>query len=249
MAVSAETKGGYYFPERYLCQWFASRGENVNVYCFVPPCGTQELKRSYELLVASLNIDTVVLVDGGTDSLLRGDEEDLGTPEEDMTSIAAVDQLKVPTKILACLGFGIDAHHGVCHAHVLATIAEQTKKGGYWGAVSLLSSMDEVKLFVKAADYVFRRMPQSMSIVVSSIMSALDGQFGDYHVTDRTEGSKLFINPLMCLYWFFDLHSVADSVLYIDKLRLAEDSTDAVNAIKCYPRTPKSIRRRQQIPF
>lgn len=41
-------------------------------------------------------IDCVILVDGGTDSLMRGDEVELGTPTEDMSSIAAIHQLKVP---------------------------------------------------------------------------------------------------------------------------------------------------------
>lgn len=37
-----------------------------------------------------LEIDAVVLVDGGTDIMLRGDESALGTPVEDVTSMAAV---------------------------------------------------------------------------------------------------------------------------------------------------------------
>ena len=35
-----------------------------------------------------LGVDTLVLVDGGTDSLMRGDEEGLGTPHEDIASLA-----------------------------------------------------------------------------------------------------------------------------------------------------------------
>lgn len=50
--------------------------------------------------------------DGGTDSLMRGDESGLGTPTEDMASIAAVNKLKVRTKILMCIGLGIDTFHG-----------------------------------------------------------------------------------------------------------------------------------------
>ncbi|MFF7988525.1 hypothetical protein ACFZDG_01885 [Kitasatospora xanthocidica] len=36
----------------------------------------------------------VLLVDGGTDILMRGDEAGLGTPEEDMASLAAVAGLR-----------------------------------------------------------------------------------------------------------------------------------------------------------
>lgn len=247
--VDADSKGEYYFPERYLCEWFRSKGENLSVYCF-EPCGTQQLKRSYELLSKALEIDTIILVDGGTDSLLRGDEEDLGTPEEDMTSIAAVTQLQVKTKILACLGFGIDAHHGVCHAHVLSTIAEQTKKGGFLGALSLMKSMPEVKQFSNAMRFVFNRMKDDdPSIVISSILSALDGEFGDYHTTDRTVGSELFINPLMTLYWFFELNTLASSILYMDELKAANDAIEAVRAIKSYARKNVTLRAWRKIPL
>ena len=41
----------------------------------------------------------MVLVDGGTDSLMRGDEVGSGTPEEDTASLAAVNALwGVPDK-------------------------------------------------------------------------------------------------------------------------------------------------------
>lgn len=38
---------------------------------------------AYEALARELAIDTLVLVDGGTDSLLDGTESGLGTPSED----------------------------------------------------------------------------------------------------------------------------------------------------------------------
>ncbi|MBY0549543.1 MAG: DUF1152 domain-containing protein [Candidatus Obscuribacterales bacterium] len=248
VAVSADTKGSYYFPEKHLCQWFRQRGRNQTIYCF-EPSGTQQLKRNYELLVKKLNIDTLLIVDGGTDSLLRGDEEDLGTPEEDMTTIAAVEQVSVETKVLACLGFGIDAHHGVCHAHVLATVAEQTRNGGYLGAISLLKSMEEVSLFMKASSAVARSMPEVSSIVVSSILSALDGEFGNFHATERTSGSELFINPLMCFYWFFDLPLLAKSIIYLEALKKAEDLFEARTIIGSRHCSESAVRRWTKIPI
>jgi len=47
------------------------------------------------------------------------------------------------------------------------------------------------------------------SVINSSIVSALRGHFGDYHLTDKTRGSRLWISPLMPIYWFFDFESVA----------------------------------------
>ncbi|SEF20550.1 Protein of unknown function [Amycolatopsis pretoriensis] len=78
-----------YFPERTLARWLDSRGRPSVVHAF-PRTGVRPLRAAYRDLGAHLGVDAVVLVDGGTDILRRGDEAGLGTPEEDMTSLAAV---------------------------------------------------------------------------------------------------------------------------------------------------------------
>jgi hypothetical protein len=71
--------------------------------------GVQPLRAAYRYLIERLSIDVVVLVDGGTDILLSGDESALGTPVEDITSLAAAAGLVVAVKLVTCLGFGVDA--------------------------------------------------------------------------------------------------------------------------------------------
>jgi hypothetical protein len=83
---------GTYFPELYLAQWFLSEGEKVSIYA-MENTGVKPLTQAYQALVKLLEIDTIILVDGGTDSLMRGDEFDLATPVEDAASIAAVSSL------------------------------------------------------------------------------------------------------------------------------------------------------------
>jgi hypothetical protein len=56
------------------------------------------------------------------------------------------------------------------------------------------------QVFAGAVEFAAIRMEPS--IVQSSVASACTGHFGDHHATDRTHGSKLFINPLMGLYWY-----------------------------------------------
>ena len=91
-SVDADTVGyGDYFPERTLSRWFRdAEGEEVPVYGF-RRCGVAPLREAYETLRRKLGLDALVLVDGGTDSLMRGDEFGLGTPDEDITSIVAAD--------------------------------------------------------------------------------------------------------------------------------------------------------------
>jgi hypothetical protein len=217
--VTASSEGSAnYFPEKHLCQWFADQGKSVSVYCF-HRLGPKPVTEAYRALVALHDIDTVILADGGTDSLMRGDEDGLGTPQEDMTSICAVDQLDVPRKMLVCLGFGIDAFHGVSHTHVLEGVAQLVRDGGYLGAFSLMSEMPEVQKFVEATEYVLKNTPQRESIVCTSILSAIEGRFGDFHRTARTYGSELFINPLMSFYWCFRLEQVARRIMYLEGMR------------------------------
>jgi len=236
--VTADSATEAYFPELHLCRWFERQGEDVPIYAF-KKTGVRWLTVAYEHLVDELEVDTVLLVDGGTDSLMRGDEAGLGTPVEDVSSLAAVHGIQVERKLLACLGFGIDAFHGICHCDYLEAVSELTQAGAFLGGWSLTAEMPEVMRYSEATLAVFQAMPQMPSIVQASILSAVAGQFGNYHATHRTRGSQLFINPLMTQYWCFRLEAVAKRLLYPDSL-YATDSVEEVSA---------TIRRfREQLP-
>lgn len=236
-----------YFPERYLSEWFLARGDDVKVYCF-SPTGTMNLKLMYDSLLKKLPVDALVLVDGGTDSLMRGDEPGLGTPAEDMPHIACAHMLDVPVKLLVNLGFGVDTHHGVCHAHVLEAVADLTRENGFLGAFSLLPGMPEFQAFAEAVAHVCQRMPGHESIVATSVVAAGEGRFGDYHPTPRTEGTELFINPLMAMYWGFELDAVARRCLYLDYLKDTYSRWDVNRALSNYLYTVKP-REWQTIPL
>jgi hypothetical protein len=236
-----------YFPEQFLSQWFRAQGTEVPIYCF-ERTGVKPLHASYKAFVDDLKIDTIILVDGGTDSLMRGDESGLGTPQEDSASILAVDELDVERKMLVCLGFGVDAFHGVCHAHFLEAVAELTRIHGYLGMFSLLKEMEEVQLYKTATEYVFKSMPNDISIVSSSIIAAIDGNYGDYHSTPRTGNNKLWINPFMPVYWCFQLAPVAERILYREAMKRTETFSDVRGVIKEFRDSCKTIRPRQDIP-
>jgi hypothetical protein len=246
--VTADSSGRRdYFPEYYLSRWFRKQGQEVPIYAF-PKTGVAPLTEAYEALVNELELDTVLLVDGGTDSLMRGDEAGLGTPTEDITSIAAVHGLQVPKKLLACLGFGIDTFHGVCHADFLEAVAELTRQGAFLGAWTLTAEMPEVQRYSEATLDVFRATPRMPSIVSASILSAVAGQFDDYHATDRTRGSKLFINPLMTLYWCFQLDPVARRLLYPEELYWTSTMEEVHNLIRRFREGCAGIKQWRDLP-
>lgn len=178
--------------------------------------GVKPLTAAYAALHRELNFDAVVLVDGGTDILMRGDEAGLGTPTEDLSSVAAVDALEVATKLVACIGFGVDTYHGVCHAHFLENVAALSREGAYLGVTALLPGMPEAAAYLEAVESV--SAGDASSIVNLSISSAIEGAFGNAQRTQRTSNSELFINPLMSLCWGFELSAVARRCLYLSEI-------------------------------
>lgn len=240
---------GAYFPEVYLSQFLHEQDMDSTLYAFQKQ-GYSQLLKGYQYLVDALEIDTIVLVDGGTDSLMRGDEDGLGTPEEDAISLAAVrDVENVQQKLLACIGFGVDTFHGVCHAHFLESVAALTRSGHHLGTFSLFPDTPEVNFYQAAVEYAHQNMPSRISIVNSSVLGGIRGDFGDQHYTERTRGSELMINPLMGLYWTFDLMGVAERNLYLDRLMYTHSMGDVWRAIERFRNTLKDIRPWKSLPF
>jgi hypothetical protein len=65
-------------------------------------------------------------------------------------------------------------------------------------------------------------------VINSSIISAVRGNYGDYHLTEKTRGSRLWISPLMALYWFFDFESIVRHNLFLEQLRGTYTFRDAL---------------------
>jgi hypothetical protein len=249
MRVTPGTNGPTnYFPEVHLARWLAGHFGETPVYA-IERSGVRPVVAAYDFLVQTLRPDTLILVDGGMDSLMRGDEAGLGTPQEDAASLlAAAGVSGVARKLLVSVGFGLDTFHGVCHAHFLENVAALIAGGGYLGAWSLTREMEEFRLYEEACEFVMNRMPRQPSIVNTSIISAVNGCFGDHHATRRTEGSELFINPLMGICWAFQLDHVARRNLYFDSIRNTDNYTQLSLAIEEFRATQAKTRPWQEIP-
>jgi hypothetical protein len=246
--ATVETTGGdRYFPERRLAEWLHAAGTPAPVYMF-EKVGVRPLRAAYEHLVRELGVGAVVLIDGGTDILMRGDEAGLGTPEEDMTSLAAVSKLAGVEGFVASIGFGIDTYHGVCHAHVLENIAAIEREGGYLGAFAVTAAMPEGRAYLSAVSRAQSLTPGRPSIVNGSIAAAIEGQFGDVRFTQRTAGGELFINPLMSLYFGFELSAVARRSLYLEQLEGTESIFDVGARIEAFRNGVATPRARRAIP-
>jgi hypothetical protein len=198
-----------YFPERSLARWLGRNGFPPLVYAF-PRTGVLPLRAAYQRLITHLGVTAVVIVDGGTDMLLRGDESDLGTPAEDMASLAAVAGITGPVKVAASVGFGIDAYHGVNHARA--------------------------------------ETPTWPSIVHGQIAAALRGNFGDVELSERTRGSTLFVNPLMGVYFTFDLDGLAARNLYLAQIENTISFHQIIMGIEHFRNRLPATRQPRAIP-
>ena len=245
--INADSKGPQsYFPERTLCEWLTTKGYSPSLHC-LHRVGAKPIAEAYDYLQQQYAFDAVVLVDGGTDSLMRGDEAGLGTPQEDMASLAAVHGLDAELKLLMCIGFGVDTFHGVCHAHFLEAVAEFTRQDAFGGAFSLTRDMPEAQQYIEAVVHLSQKQQGRESIVNTSIAAAVAGEFGNVHSCERTKGSELWINPLMSMYWAFDLDAVAQRSLYLDAIRDTESYTDLTKAIDQF-RHGTTVKPWQEMP-
>lgn len=237
-----------YFPERYLKLWFGLEGENVELYGF-ERTGVVPLKNAYKYLIKKHTIDTVLLVDGGTDSLMFGDEDGLGTPQEDVCSMAAVYRSGVKKQFLLSVGFGIDHFHGVSHFRFLENVAQVAKEGGYLGMFQITKEMEEASKYIEAIKFANEKMKGKESIVSNSIVSALEGEYGNHHRTKRTAGSELWINPLMTIYWCFDLRRLIRKIKYYDKIKDVNTISEFNGQLSKYRNELSELRVKKQIPI
>ncbi len=81
-----------YGPEVHICSYLDAAYPDLaphSVYAYYARAFTvPSLTRLYRQFIDAHSVDAIVLVDGGSDSLMVGDEEGLGDPIEDAVSVA-----------------------------------------------------------------------------------------------------------------------------------------------------------------
>ncbi|HET9221957.1 MAG TPA: DUF1152 domain-containing protein, partial [Roseiflexaceae bacterium] len=236
-----------YFPELYLAQWFhTSQQESISIWAF-HKTGVQPLQANYQRLIEHLQIDTILLIDGGIDSLSRGNEAEPGTFVEDTVSMAALADLPSEiTRILVCIGFG--AEREITHAHILENLADLARRGAFLGACALTNAMPEYRAYEDAVMAVHQQPFQDPSVINASIVSAVRGEYGNYHLTEKTHGSRLWISPLMTLYWFFDFPVVVAQHAILPAVKKTISFQDAIRKALAARQT-LNIRRTSPIPL
>lgn len=141
--VTAATRGApNYQPEVGYCAFldaeYARDAPHSMYACYAREWPVPRLAQLYAFIAQRHAVDALLLIDGGTDSLMKGDEDGLGDPLEDACSLGAAALLAgVGTKLLVSVGFGADRFNGVSDEDSLAAVAELTRLGAFLGSHSV----------------------------------------------------------------------------------------------------------------
>ncbi len=230
--VDGDARSLPYFPDKYVLDWLGTKGECPPLYAISNDLGVQPLRMAYASICARHNIDTIVLVDGGTDSLMFGDEPQVGTIVEDACSIAAVSAVMPERSVLAAIGFGVE--HDLSHHACLENMASLTAEGHFLGVQALSRLAPEGAEYLELVEYLNVQMPGHESIVTNSIAASMKGYFGNVHATERTGGTVQFVSPLMSVYWFWQLRGVAERLGFRREILGTESMHDVAKAYQTF---------------
>ena len=237
---SAATTSSY-CPEAWLARWLKESQEHEGPVWALAKVGVKPLRAALAVLTARLGTDLVVLVDGGIDLSLRGNETSIGTPAEDLASLCAVAGLDHPS-LAMCIGFGSELREGIPHAQVLERFAELQRLGSFLGATSLHpdtpagAGYREALAFVQAG-----QRDQRGTHIHQVVLAAMEGRFG-------SPAPDVWISPLAALCWFFDARVMAASHLFLKHLEGTETIWDVTNVIRAC-RKALAVRPRDVIPI
>jgi hypothetical protein len=243
------------YVEYRLAQWLAPQGVSRYVYA-IPKTGVKTAASYIESIVRENDIQAMILVDGGVDSLMTGDEEGSGTWLDDTVMMAAATQVdKRMPKVLACLGFGTELEEGLCHHHVLKNMADLLADEAFFGCCALLRDSWEFRQYVDACEFVWEN--QRKSHIHTKVISAVNGLFGAVNQYDGVDAQVLggdkcknFISPLMSIYWCFSPSCVLAKNKMAEILKDTNTSTDVLMLYRqMIDKLNVNKRKKEPIPY
>jgi hypothetical protein len=189
---------------------------------------------AYHYLQEGLGLNAVVVLDGGVDGLFIGNEHDLGTPSMDAISILSAAELKNCLGIFAFTAFGTEGTaYSVRHSDALLRMAELIRSGRFLGTTAAAPGSPTGEQFRRAVKTIYDATEDIWhSNMVSSVIAAMQGAFGETAVTVKTQTDRIWVSALTLLYWFFDLEAVAQAKPYRHEVLDTESVGDVHAAIE-----------------
>ncbi|UJR24734.1 hypothetical protein I4U23_006108 [Adineta vaga] len=179
-----------YFPEQRLANEM-----HVSIYAIL--CNYDETRieliiEAYQHLIGKRTIDELILFDCGSDVLLTGKEQQLGTPVEDMSHARAVQLLssnEIKSKYIVVIGTNIDVGHGIIQSDIDARLTALAPSAVFTWLLQYEYDED-VRHYVEIVNH----CQPAHTIVHSLVCAALQGHRGYYlpdHLRSRINKSRV----------------------------------------------------------
>ena len=201
---------------------------------------TKMLKELYEKIINDNEIDAIITIDGGNDSLMKGNEYSLGSIVEDSVTISAISNIKlkrIKQKILGCIGMGCDRFHGVSDAATFRAISELKRSGGFLGGIIIETNHEGYKLYKKIVNETNTKQ-KFHSIIANSIVASVEGSNIIPQAIKERVSPEMDFWPLMGIFWFFNCEKVKERS---EICKVIEDKDDPLQAIKKYRESIKIL--------
>ena len=229
-----------------------SNFDNVSAKYTIGRHGPKLVKEAFNQVLEDHQIDCILGVDGGVDSLATGDEADYGTVLEDFVTLAALRDIDLP-KVHCCAGFGCETEENMNFYRILENMADLAFANKFYGSFSLTQDMKEFQWYVRECQQTWAE-GRRKSHIQTKIISAAIGAFGSQNfykdVDPRIENStgNCFISLLSNIYWMFDLDAVIANNLAIETMRTGSTFTDAKVLLRHFMMT-QTLRSHEAIPL
>jgi hypothetical protein len=183
----------------------------------------EQLRNIYGYLISTFCIDRILLADGGYDSLLSGIENELGSPVEEVMTMSSIysiaNKYSIPSFISV---LGLHLEHEIDDDDMFKAISRLSANGGLKECIYLNRENDNVRKYM---EIVMESNPQ-YSIINSQIVSALEGNYGDYYhpaIKHRINNVRANLTYLTHTIHLFNLETVIKANKYIHLIENAEN--------------------------
>jgi hypothetical protein len=246
-----------YNPEGILASWL-NRGPGlydrrpkpnppIPIYK-IGKVGPRPLREAYKKLIDKLEIDMIIMMDGGVDSLMIGNEVRKGTVAEEYVNFAALSEIDIK-KVLMSFGFGCEQEEQISHGRVLENMAKLFEQNKVLGACALTRDEADFANYNCSYQYVVDHFPDhKKSHIHPRIIRSIQGDFGWNEFGEKTimkSNKPVFLSPLMAIMWFFDGDAVIRNNLLVPAMKDYDTFYDALGLVQ----SAANVRDHQPIPY
>lgn len=183
------------FPEAYLASWFRDyKQQDVKVWLFKRDQSVSQYSNSLNILVKHLGVDAILLVDGGVDSIMTGNEKKENLTKnfiETSIVLKSVENLKIDLFSVCC------NNNVISSEEINNRIYNISSQGGFYGGCYIINYMKSYKDFKIFYDYYINSNDSYKE--VENLVKNTDFEYEDNEIKNG-QSQYLFFNSEALIY-------------------------------------------------